>query len=131
MIPFSDPAELSLIQQIIEVIAEGVEITGVTVILIGLICAVFRHIRETKSVCFCKENGDYRQLRRELGRSLLIGLEFLVAGDIIHTVAVQPSLNNLAVLGALVLLRFFLSVALELEIDGRWPWQKPDKDEVN
>ena len=72
--------------------------------------------------------NDYRQLRKELGRSLLIGLEFLVAGDIIHTVAVQPTSQNLIVLGLLIVLRFFLSVTLELEIDGRWPWQPPKQD---
>ena len=59
-----------------------------------------------------------------LGRSILLGLEFLVAADIIRTVAVQPSLQNVAVLGLIVLIRTFLSFSLEVEIDGRWPWRR-------
>ncbi|MEE4195210.1 MAG: DUF1622 domain-containing protein [Anaerolineae bacterium] len=131
MFPFSGIPDMTVMQQVIEFIAEGVEIFGVLVTIVGLTCAVIRFIRGTKSVCFCKNDEDYRQFRSELGRSLLIGLEFLVAGDIIHTVAVQPSLDNLSVLGGLVILRFFLSIALELEIDGRFPWQRPDSDKVN
>ena len=57
------------------------------------------------------------------GRSILLGLEFLVAADIIRTVAVQPSLENVTVLGLIVFIRTFLSFSLEVEIDGRWPWQ--------
>jgi hypothetical protein len=57
-------------------------------------------------------------------RSILLGLEFLVAADIIRTVAVQPSLENVAVLGLIVLIRTFLSFSLEVEIDGRWPWRR-------
>jgi hypothetical protein len=58
------------------------------------------------------------------GRSILLGLEFLVAADIIRTVAVQPSLENVTVLGLIVLIRTFLSFSLEVEIDGRWPWRR-------
>ena len=58
------------------------------------------------------------------GRSILLGLEFLVAADIIRTVAVQPSLQNVAVLGLIVLIRRFLSFSPEVEIDGRWPWRR-------
>jgi len=65
----------------------------------------------------------YRIVRTVFGRSILLGLEFLVAADIIRTVAVQPSLQNVAVLGLIVLIRTFLSFSLEVEIDGRWPWQ--------
>ncbi|MCD4751830.1 MAG: DUF1622 domain-containing protein [Anaerolineaceae bacterium] len=118
-------AELSGLELIIEILAEIVEAAGVLIIIIGIICSVFRYIRGTGTICFSIRTEDYRQLRKELGRSLLIGLEFLVAGDIIHTVAVKPTSQNLLVLGLLVALRLFLSVALELEIDGRWPWQAP------
>jgi uncharacterized membrane protein len=65
----------------------------------------------------------FRIVRTVFGRSILLGLEFLVAADIIRTVAVQPSLENVAVLGLIVLIRTFLSFSLEVEIDGRWPWQ--------
>lgn len=62
--------------------------------------------------------------RSSLGRSILLGLEFLVAADIINTVAVEPTIQSLLVLAGIVLIRTFLSFSLEVEIDGRWPWQK-------
>jgi uncharacterized membrane protein len=62
--------------------------------------------------------------RSSLGRSILLGLEFLVAADIINTVAVEPTLRSLAVLAGIVLIRTFLSFSLEVEIEGRWPWQR-------
>lgn len=61
--------------------------------------------------------------RSSFGRAILLGLEFLIAADIIDTVAVRPTLESVAVLGGIVLIRTFLSFSLELEIDGRWPWQ--------
>jgi uncharacterized membrane protein len=67
-------------------------------------------------------NG-YRQLRLDLGRGILLGLEFLVAADIIRTVAVTPTLEGVLILGLIVLIRTFLSMALEVELEGRWPWQ--------
>ena len=66
----------------------------------------------------------YTLFRRWLGRSILLGLELLVAADIIRTVATQPTLGSVAVLAAIVLIRTFLSFSLELEITGHWPWQK-------
>jgi len=57
--------------------------------------------------------------------AILLGLEFLVAGDIIRTVVVAPTLENVLILGLVVLIRTFLSFSLQLEIDGRWPWQRP------
>ena len=62
--------------------------------------------------------------RSNLGRSILLGLEFLVAADIINTVAVEPTVQSLIVLAGIVLIRTFLSFSLEVEIEGRWPWQK-------
>lgn len=66
----------------------------------------------------------YEALRATFGRSVLLGLEVLVAADIIRTVAVEPTLSNLVVLGLLVVIRTFLSWSLEVEIEGRWPWQR-------
>lgn len=66
----------------------------------------------------------YQDYRANLGRGILLGLEFLVAGDIIRTVALEPSLTNLAVLAGIVVIRTFLSFTLEVEITGRWPWQQ-------
>jgi uncharacterized membrane protein len=66
----------------------------------------------------------YRSYRQLLGRSILLGLELLVAADIIRTVAVAPTYDSVGVLAIIVLIRTFLSFSLELEITGRWPWQK-------
>ncbi|SIR64890.1 Protein of unknown function [Microbacterium sp. RURRCA19A] len=71
-----------------------------------------------------REPDVYSRFRRFLGRSILLGLELLVAADIIRTVAVTPTLASVGVLAAIVLIRTFLSWSLELEITGRWPWQK-------
>ena len=67
--------------------------------------------------------GSYTSYRIRLGRALGLGLEVLVAADVIRTVALEPSLGNVIVLGLLVLIRTFLSRSLVVEIEGRWPWQ--------
>ena len=80
----------------------------------------------------------YRQLRLYLGRSIVIGLELLIAADIIHSVAVDPTLASVGVLGLIVLVRTFLSWSIDVEINGEWPWQRsrlhkgepPDPDEL-
>ena len=66
----------------------------------------------------------YEDFRRQLGRSILLGLEFLVAADIIRTVAITPTPQSVAVLGGIVLIRTFLSFSLQLEMTGAWPWQR-------
>ncbi len=66
----------------------------------------------------------YQQFRRHIGRSILLGLEILVAADIIHTVATTPTFQSLGVLGLLILIRTFLSIEIEMELEGRWPWQR-------
>jgi uncharacterized membrane protein len=75
----------------------------------------------------CREGNKEQRIgdfRSDLGRSILLGLEFLVAADIVNTVAIDPTLDSLAVLAGIVLIRTFLSFSLEVEIDGRWPWQR-------
>ena len=79
--------------------------------------------------CFGNRGGSYESYKHQMGRSLLLGLEFLVAGDVVRTVALEPTLNNVAVLGLLVLVRTFLGWSLAVEIEGRWPWQaRAEKD---
>lgn len=107
-------------REAIEWIGFGFEGLDVAVIAAGSIVAVFRvglMPRERLQI-------PYRRLRQELGGAIVLGLEFLVAGDIIRTVAVDPTLRNVEVLGLIVLIRTFLSVTLQLEIDGCWPWQR-------
>ncbi|MEO7663670.1 MAG: DUF1622 domain-containing protein [Candidatus Limnocylindrales bacterium] len=70
------------------------------------------------------EERVYSQFRQQLGRVILLGLELLVAADIIRTVAVTPTLESVAVLGVIVLVRTFLSFSLEVELTGSWPWQR-------
>jgi uncharacterized membrane protein len=65
----------------------------------------------------------YENYKHQLGKTLLLGLEFLVAADVVRTVALEPTLTNVAVLGLLVVIRTFLSWSLTVEIEGRWPWQ--------
>jgi uncharacterized membrane protein len=73
----------------------------------------------------------YETYRRRLGRSILLGLELLVAADIIRTVAVDPTYQSVGVLAIIVLIRTFLSFSLELEITGRWPWQKRSSEDID
>jgi uncharacterized membrane protein len=109
-------------EQTMDAIARGVEIIGIVTLVLGLAAALVR----AALVLTRGQDGEeaYRIVRTVFGRSILLGLEFLVAADIIRTVAVQPSLQNVAVLGLIVLIRTFLSFSLEVEIDGRWPWQR-------
>ncbi len=99
-----------------------VELVGIGVLVAGAILAVGAFIlRMLQRRPFSE---GYRGLRADLGRAILLGLEFLVIADIIRTVAVEPTLQNLGVLAFIVAIRTFLSFALELEVSGRWPWQK-------
>ena len=91
---------------------------GVLIIVVGAAISTARFLPKRTS-------ASYRKYRQDLGRSILLGLEFLIAGDIIRTVVVAPTLQNVIVLGIVVLIRIILSVTLYMEIEGRWPWQ-PD-----
>ena len=99
-----------------ETVGDGIDTFGVVAIVLGATYATANFIREVTA------NEAYRRYRQSLGRAILLGLEFLVAGDIIRTVAVAPTLPNVTALGIVVLIRTFLSTALELE--GKWPWQR-------
>ena len=107
---------------VIEATGEVVDAVGVLVIVLGLVVAVIRFARAA-----WKGTGDaYQGLRHDLGRAILLGLEFLVAADIIRTVAVSPTLESVLVLGLIVLVRTFLSLALQVELEGRWPWRRAE-----
>lgn len=106
--------------EVISTVGEVVDLLGVVAIVLGVSYAVvdaaLRGVRRIHPI--------YTRFRRVLGRAILLGLELLVAADIIKTVAVTPTLESVAVLAIIVLIRTFLSWSLELEISGRWPWQK-------
>jgi uncharacterized membrane protein len=103
-------------------IATAIEIAGVGIIVLGALIAAGLFLRRG----FGASDWDkaYEGFRADLGRGILLGLEFLVAADIIGTVAVAPTFGSLGVLAAIVLIRTFLSFSLEVEIEGRWPWQR-------
>jgi uncharacterized membrane protein len=106
--------------EIIEGIGTTIDAIGVAVIAGGAILAVFLTIGRARQ----EDGGAYEFFRRRLGRAILLGLEFLVAADIIRTVAVTPSGESVLVLGGIVLIRTFLSFSLQLEMTGAWPWQQ-------
>ena len=109
---------------LVEVVGKGIDAVGVGVIVLGGLAATA--VAGTRLIG--REKDTYRRYRQQLGRSILLGLELLVAADIIRTVAVTPTLTSVAVLAGIVLIRTFLSFSLELEITGRWPWQsRPDR----
>jgi uncharacterized membrane protein len=68
-------------------------------------------------------NDAYRSYRQGVGRAILLGLELLVAGDIIKTVAISPTVQTVGVLAIVVVVRTFLSISLQVELEGRWPWR--------
>ncbi|MFN7098548.1 MAG: DUF1622 domain-containing protein [Gammaproteobacteria bacterium] len=108
-----------------EIIGNTIDVFGVLVMIIGIIAASIRFIIRLR---YENLQTSYVTYRQTVGRSILLGLEFLVAGDIIRTVAVAPSPTNVAVLAGIVVIRTFLSFALQLEVEGRWPWQPmPEK----
>ena len=108
--------------EMMEQVARAVEVVGIVTLVVGLVLAFSRARRALVG----GQGGEeaYRVVRTVFGRSILLGLEFLVAADIIRTVAVDPSLENVGVLGIIVLIRTFLSFSLEVEIDGTWPWRR-------
>lgn len=104
----------------IEPAAAILELAGVAAVMIGALVSTVRYFLWLR-----RGFGEaYNQFRMQLARSILLGLEFLVAADIVRTVAIHPSLENVAVLGLIVLIRTFLSFSLEMEVSGRWPWQR-------
>lgn len=117
---------LEWIKYLAEISARVLEIVGIGIIVLGALSAVLLFLRNLRRDNF---DGVYQQLRRILGRAILLGLEFLVGADIIATVAVEPDYNNVGVLGLIVVIRTFLSFSLEVEIDGRWPWQRHQRPE--
>ncbi len=119
---------------IAQAVAKGFEFSGIAVIVIGTLIAfakagamVARGMGAAAAGSAAAGSAGGRDVvpafRKTLGRSILTGLELLVAADIIRTVAVEPTLQSVLVLGLIVLIRTFLSFSLEVEIDGRWPWR--------
>ena len=111
----------AILSEIVHWTARGLEMAGVAVVVIGAIVATLFFVRELS--CRTEFPKAYRSYRGNLGRAILLGLEALVAADIIGTVAVDPTFSDLGVLALIIVIRTFLSFALEVEIDGHWPWE--------
>ena len=107
--------------QIMDYVSRGFEVAGVVVLVIGFVSGIGRAVH---AYATGHAEASYTVMRRYFGRSILLGLEILVAADLIRTVAVDPTWQNVVVLGLIVLIRTFLSFSLEVEMDGVWPWRR-------
>ena len=111
-------------KEIIAIISRVIELSGVIILVLGLVAATIRYFLRGS------EDGElspYQQYRRDVGRGILLGLEVLVAADIISTVTISPTLESVFVLAIVVLVRTFLSFSIEMEVEGRFPWQKKEQ----
>ena len=110
-----------------ELVGTAVDAAGVLIVVVGALLATVRFVQSE----IARIDDAYRRYRQALGRAILLGLEFLVAGDIIRTVVVAPTLDNVIVLALIVLIRTFLSMAHELELEGHFPWARPQPAPTN
>jgi uncharacterized membrane protein len=111
------------LDEAVEAVGKGIDVAGILIIVMGTVAASALFVGRARRG---RSSEAYSPYRRTLGRAILLGLEFLVAGDIIRTVAISPTIRSVGVLGAIVVIRTFLSVALQVETEARWPWQPRD-----
>lgn len=114
---------MGIFKEIISITGYTLEAVGVVIIVIGAIRATIWATRELVSA---DRENLFRDFRREIGRAMMLGLEFLVAGDIIRTVVVADSVSAVLSLGLVVLIRTVLVFTIHLEVEGHWPWQPPN-----
>ncbi len=117
----------SAFTRIVEIVGLAIEGLGVAVLALGVIAGVAIFVWRVARPG--SRDQAYSSARHFLGRSILLGLEILVAGDIIRTVAVTPTFTSVGVLAIIVVIRTFLSFALEVELNGRWPWSRARSSE--
>lgn len=111
----------------IEYASLGIEMLAIGIIVVAIVSGTARYI--VQSLARPPQRYAYDHYKVRLGKALLLGLEILVAADVVRTVALEPSIESVAVLGILVVIRTFLSWSLVVEIEGRWPWQPRDDGE--
>lgn len=114
---------MNTIEEYIEIAATVIEVTGVLTIMTGTAIALFKFVSAKQGIT----PRSYKLLRQQLGKAILLGLEILVAGDIIATVVTEPTLDKVIILAIIVLIRTFLSISIEVEIEGRFPWEKKNQ----
>ena len=107
-------------EETIETVGKVVDVVGVGAMILGILAATVIAAANVRR----KEDDTYRRFRQDIGRAILLGLELLVAADIIRTVAISPTFESVGVLAIIVAVRTFLSMALQVELEGRWPWQR-------
>jgi uncharacterized membrane protein len=110
----------------IEYCARTVEVIGIVTIIVGTILALAKFALGKQ----VQNQRSYKLLRQELGKAILLGLEILVAGDIIATVVTEPTLERVIILAIIVLIRTFLSLSIQVEIEGKFPWQKTNSEKL-
>jgi len=113
-------------KELISIAGYGIETIGVFVIVAGFAVSSLNFLSKFRKKT---EGTAYRTYRRQLGRSIILGLEFLIAGDIIRTVVVADTLMNVLILGLIILIRTFLGFTLHLEVEGQWPWEQEKADD--
>lgn len=104
----------------IEYIAFAVEWVGIIIMILGVLIAFIRFLFSRQNT----KSRSYKILRTDVGKGILLGLEILVAGDIISTVVIKPTMDAALTLAVIVAIRTFLSLSIEVEIEGKFPWQK-------
>ncbi len=109
------------VKHYIQIISTIVELIGVLTIFFGIVYALLRFFFVFKKG---QQKFSFIELRQALSQAILLGLEILIAADIMATVVTEPTLRNIAVLGLIVLIRTFLSLSLQIEVDGKFPWQR-------
>ncbi len=114
---------MEILHEVATVAVVAIEAIGVAIIALSAAWSIIRTIARM----FQGRSADesFRGCRKQLGRGILLGLEFLVAADIINTVAVELTFTSVGILSVIVLIRTFLSFTLEMETTGKWPWARP------
>jgi len=113
------PTLIDTLTHYIDLIAKIIEVIGVLIMFFGLFLALYKALRASSHF----NNYTYIEIRQTVGKSILLGLEVLIAADIVATVVTEPSLRSVLVLGFIVLIRTFLSLSLQVELEGRFSWQ--------
>ncbi len=109
-------------EEVVEHVVQVVEAVGASIMVLGGLWVLMAYV-----IGLVKDGHDagaYSRLRRRLGQVILLGLEVLIIGDIVRTIVVDPTVESVAVLGLIVVIRIVLSFSLEVEMDGTWPWSR-------
>lgn len=109
----------------VEYVAIAIEVLAVVIIVVSIVAATVKYL--TLRMQRSDARLGYRTYRAQLGSGLLLGLEILVAADVIRTVALEQTLESVAILGVLVMIRIILGWSIVVEIEQRWPWQHADE----